>query len=119
MTSPTPQVRWFEVVVRKSSESNMHYDEEKAVSDRQTGDRVFPATDSITGASPIDDFKEEWYSQHLIAMGEPLLPDGANEVYRFLWLRTFHNPIMIRLTYDPKGCDLIAKRLDGAGGNRC
>jgi hypothetical protein len=82
----------------------------------QTGDRLFPVTDSITEARPVYDFREQWYSKHLIAMGEPRLSGGPNEVYRFLWLRIFANPIVIRITCDPKGCDLIAKRLDGSGG---
>jgi hypothetical protein len=82
----------------------------------QTHDRVFPAMDSITGAPPVDTGRQEWYSKHLIAMGEALLPDRPNEVYRFLWLRTFANPIMIRVTCDARECDLIARRLDGSGG---
>ena len=82
----------------------------------QTGGRVFPERDSITGAPPLSDFDLQWYSKHLIAMGEPLLPDGPGEVYRFLWLRSFHEPIMTRITCDPQGCHLVGIRLDGNGG---
>jgi hypothetical protein len=82
----------------------------------QNQEHVFPSKDSITGAPPVDTFRQEWYSKHLIAMGETVLPDGPSEVYRFLWLRTFSNPIMIRLACDARGCDLTSKRLDGKGG---
>ena len=74
------------------------------------------AQEGDTKAKVVDDFREQWYSQYFMAMAEPLLADSPNEVYRFVWLRTFHNPIAVRITCDPRGCDLIAKRLDGSGG---
>jgi hypothetical protein len=45
----------------------------------QTQTDVFAATDTVTGAPPINDFKREWYSRHLIAMGESRLLEGPGQ----------------------------------------
>jgi hypothetical protein len=43
--------------------------------------------------------------------------DKRATAYRFLWLRTFHHPIALRVVIAPDGtADLIAKVSDGAGG---
>jgi hypothetical protein len=42
----------------------------------QTHTDMFSATDTVTGAAPLDDFNREWYSKHLVAMGESRLPEG-------------------------------------------
>src|SRR5690606_3456867 len=68
-----------------------------------------------------DTFNEDvsnWYSQHLYAMKEPLLFNGETkkEIYRFTWLRTFHNPIAIRIERINSQYYLYWKRLSGAGG---
>ncbi len=65
--------------------------------------------------------KIEWYSEHLGAMHEPsllnMVGNEENRVYRFLWLRSFHVPIAIRLTVDSSGAgSLTTKMLSGAGG---
>ena len=66
-------------------------------------------------------FIADWYGNHLAAMEEPSLLELAHNpeahVYRFLWLRTFHQPIAVRLMVEAgeKGM-LVSKRLDGAGG---
>jgi hypothetical protein len=70
----------------------------------------------MTGAPPLDAFRQEWYSKHLSAIGEPTLPGGPNEAYRFPWLRTFANPIMVWVKCYPGGCSLTARRLDSSGG---
>ena len=52
-------------------------------------------------------------------MGEPSLSCGApaaKEAYRFVWLRTFHRPIAVRLTHEGGGPRLVAVELTGAGG---
>jgi len=77
---------------------------------------LFPPTDSITGEPPLDHQRVMWYSTHLAAMGEATLPKGQRESYRFLWLRTFHHPIAVRISRTGSHCDLVAKQLDGAGG---
>jgi hypothetical protein len=57
----------------------------------------------------FNNFRARWYSKHLRAMTEPSLSEASRDktlvTYRFLWLRTFHQPIAIRL----------AIRLDGTG----
>lgn len=52
-------------------------------------------------------------------MEEPSLSCGPatdRETYRFTWLRTFHNPITVRVSRRHGAGELIAVVLDGAGG---
>ncbi len=64
------------------------------------------------------------YAAFLTAAGEPALYTGQGKValdgervVRFLWLRTFHPPIVIRITFrKDKPPRLVAKRLTGMGG---
>lgn len=46
-----------------------------------------------------DTFVVKWYSDVLFAMREPLLFNKKmnKEIYRFTWLRSFHNPIVITI----------------------
>ena len=63
---------------------------------------------------------EHWYPKYLEAMKEPSLyeqrTNNTIEQYRFLWLRTFHKPIAIRVRKDNAGITLRVVRLSGAGG---
>lgn len=71
----------------------------------------FPAT--------LGDFVSGWYSKHLAAMDEPSLLDLASRgetAMRFLWLRTFHEPIAVRMQRVDGGAHLVAMRLSGEGG---
>src|SRR5580704_15030869 len=56
----------------------------------------------FAGPSGLNDFKVRWYAKHLRAMREPSISAASKDeslvAYRFLWLRTFHHPIAIRLT---------------------
>lgn len=68
-----------------------------------------------------DDFKAEWYSAQLKALNEPslfaLTKVNDAESYRFLWLRTFHHPVAIRLDRQVDGTwTLTTKVGSGAGG---
>lgn len=65
-----------------------------------------------------DTFVVRWYSEHLFAMKEPLLfNENLNkEVYRFTWLRTFHNPVVVRIERMEDKYLLTWKLCDGAGG---
>jgi hypothetical protein len=70
-----------------------------------------------------DGFKSHWYSSQLRALQEPslfqLAKSPSAESYRFLWLRSFHHCVAIRL--DPKPDEtsvLTTKVADGAGGYR-
>jgi len=67
----------------------------------------------------LDGLRREWYSKHLHAMQEPSLSQGkarADVAYRFLWLRTFHRPISVRIEKSGSLVDLYAVELDGKGG---
>lgn len=73
--------------------------------------RYFP--DSV-----FDGFVVGWYTSHLSAMNEPSLFEMTRSreanVYRFLWLRSFHRPIALRL--EIADGTLTVKELSGAGG---
>jgi len=78
-------------------------------------------TDYFPAATLESHFKERWYSDQLRALGEPSLwrlsKTETTETYRFLWLRSFHHPISVRLDVhqDDTGT-LTAKATDGQGG---
>lgn len=65
-----------------------------------------------------DDFTVKWYSKHLAAMNEPSLLNKSNAIerYRFLWLRSFHHPVAVRLERLNDQKLLILKQLSGRGG---
>jgi len=60
------------------------------------------------------------YTQFLKALQEPSLLDEAKtgtEAYRFLWLRSFHNPIAVRLNMNKDGTSLLTVKVtSGRGG---
>lgn len=67
----------------------------------------------------LDQFVRCWYSWQLGAMEEPSLSHSTAtyEVsYRFLWLRTFHPPIAVRISLSGNQLQLTAVELSGAGG---
>jgi hypothetical protein len=66
----------------------------------------------------IDSFCLSWFSSFLYAMNEPLLFNKyfGKEIYRFTILRTFHNPIMLRLEKDLDSYCIYWKETDGKGG---
>lgn len=68
--------------------------------------------------SKVDSFHLIWYSNFLYAMQEPLLFNRqlGRTVYRFTWLRTFHNPVMVRIEKDTSGISLYWKVTNGQGG---
>jgi hypothetical protein len=69
-----------------------------------------------------DEFKNQWYSKHLKALREPSLweasqLDFTTEAYRFLYLRSFHHPISVRLVVaQDKTATLVSKETNGKGG---
>ena len=65
-----------------------------------------------------DTFVVNWYSKHLFALKEPLLFNILlkKETYRFTWLRTFNNPIAIRIEKNKNECRVFWKVSNGAGG---
>jgi hypothetical protein len=69
--------------------------------------------------SHSDEFIRKWYSEQLSALEEVSLYPAASgiEVYRFTWLRTFHNPMAFKVTVLESGAGaLTVKRANGAGG---
>jgi hypothetical protein len=70
-------------------------------------------------SSNIDEHIRDWYSKQLRALEEPSLysPKQDAEVYRFTWLRTFHNPMVFRfVVHDHGSGTLTVKRASGTGG---
>jgi len=86
--------------------------------------------DTIPAYFPLAFFKERntyvgsdtllvtWYSYQLYALKEPVLftLKSENEIYRFTWLRTFDNPIAIRMEKRADTYKLYWKVCSGAGG---
>jgi len=66
----------------------------------------------------LDSFLVAWYSRQLFALREPVISadKSENEIYRFTWLRTFHNPIAIRIEKHGDEYILYWKLSNGAGG---
>jgi hypothetical protein len=78
--------------------------------------RYFPA-----GALGDDaEFEEHWYSGQLAALREQPLCcgyKGSQTVVRFIWLRSFHHPVAIRLFQSGDGGWLLTTKVaSGAGG---
>ena len=73
---------------------------------------------SVLIKGEYDEFSIEWYSDHLYKMEEPLLFNRktANEIYRFTWLRSFDNPIAIRIENHNDAFWIYWKKLNGKGG---
>lgn len=68
-----------------------------------------------------DSFRSEWYSKHLKALEEPSLLQIAKrskaESYRFVWLRTFDHPVVVRVDIESSdSAELTTKVMSGAGG---
>ncbi|MGA2119249.1 MAG: hypothetical protein ABSH56_31415 [Bryobacteraceae bacterium] len=68
------------------------------------------------------DSRASWYSRHLKALHEPSLwelsRDPRAEAYRFLWLRSFHHPIVVRLVVRSSGSGWIHVGItNDKGGN--
>ncbi len=62
-------------------------------------------------------FTINWYSGHLKALEEPVLIDSSDtKVFRFIWLRTFNHPVVVRVENSNDSITLYWKESDGAGG---
>lgn len=83
--------------------------------------KVFDAANRKYFPNILSAFAQAWYANALLAMGEEslqTLPKPTIKfVFRFLWLRSFHHPITIRITkYGDGKTTLTAKELSGRGG---
>ncbi len=65
-----------------------------------------------------DSFHLIWYSRFLFAMNEPILFNHpfSKSIYRFTWLRTFDNPLAIRIEKENDKILLYIKVTSGEGG---
>ncbi len=90
------------------------------ISEIKAGKSGYFPKDTFSGSwENADAFVNDWYGKHLKAMGEKSLLNISNEnaeVYRFLWLRTFHHPIFVKVERGQNEVKLFTKELDGAGG---
>jgi len=82
--------------------------------------RYFPPG-SLDDSPRGDQFLYEWYSKQLKALDEPSLwtlsKTQKEQSYRFLWLRTFHHPVSVRIDVNGDGTSrLTTKIASGAGG---
>jgi hypothetical protein len=67
----------------------------------------------------IHALRDRWYVSQLLAMKElPLFPPAVDHalVYRLLFLPTFRQPSLVRLTETSGGWRAVCKRSDGRGG---
>jgi hypothetical protein len=85
------------------------------------GPELFPVGCFFPGDPKLDSFVVKWYAGQLSALKEPSLfeakQDSTIQSYRFLWLRTFHHPVAIRVRIYPDGTGtLFTKVAGGAGG---
>ena len=69
----------------------------------------------------VDEIEADWYPKHWRAAEEPslYLASRASKArsLRFTWLRTFENPVIVRIDAVSSGrMRLTAKQLSGAGG---
>jgi len=84
------------------------------------GDYYFPKGSLDPTRAKIDGITRDWYSKYLRAMLEPSLSCGGRTdgfAYRFLWLRSFHHPIAVRIEKNGSSVALTAVELDGTGGH--
>lgn len=80
----------------------------------------FPA---VQNPPVLDEIEREWYSEPLVAAGEPSLVSSAEAApesalhLRFTWLRSFHPPVVVRVSATSADeMKMTAKLLSGAGG---
>ncbi len=72
---------------------------------------------SVTALHASDTSRIGWYGNALAAMGEPRLETNAGTpTLRFLWLRTFHRAMAVRLEQRSTGCLVVLTILNGRAG---
>lgn len=76
-------------------------------------------SNQLSSRADLDSFEVNWFSRHLAALGEPPmngLADARAEAYRFLWLRSFHRPVVVRVQSTVTGARVVTAITSGAGG---
>jgi hypothetical protein len=71
-------------------------------------------SDSLNIETGLDTFRLNWYSSALYCANEPILYNyyQGHDIYRFLWLRSFHRPVVFSLHKKGSEVWLITKELD-------
>jgi hypothetical protein len=98
---------------RPKTEFGINYLQNNALSDRNgiildSSQFFFPGIYMQDSASEyskgIDTFKLKWYSSNLFCFKEPILYNYylGYERFRFLWIRSFHRPVLITVSRDKK-----------------
>jgi hypothetical protein len=80
---------------------------------------IFADPSIVDNEKDGDGYHRNWYSEYLKSMKEPslIVPEfGQKCVIRFLWLRTFHCPIAVRIEKQGDSILLHATELTGKGG---
>jgi hypothetical protein len=83
-------------------------------------DYYFPEGALYPSQAKIDVLLRDWFSKYLRAMKEPSLSCGTRTegyVYRFLWLRSSHHPIAMRVEKTGSSVLFTAVESDGTGGH--
>ena len=92
---------------------------DSSISPKDSNTLYFPSSSSkLNSTDYLNKFNNKWYSRVLYTLNEPVIfqSNDSLEVFRFIWLRTFHNPICIRVNnYNSKRI-LTLKISGGAGG---
>lgn len=88
---------------------------------RAADEKFFPTGAFYQDNPKLDSFVAKWYSEQLTALEEPSLFEAKRDLtvqsYRFLWLRTFHHPVAVRVLIHPDGSGTVVTKIaDGAGG---
>lgn len=64
--------------------------------------------------APVCDFERGYLSRTLQSLREPDMQDAPDGSYRFLWVRAFDMPLVVRVVGPPTAATLIVKVLSGA-----
>jgi hypothetical protein len=108
---------WAALIIASSS---LVFPQERPSNAEIFSQQYFPAHTWHAEASK-DAFVVDWYSKHLTALQEPSLweisKSSKQQIYRFLWLRSFHAPIAVRLNINADGTAILTTKItNGKGG---
>jgi hypothetical protein len=81
--------------------------------------RYFPP-DSLASNPKIEKLIYDWYSKQFKAMKEPSLWElsrtQSSPSYRFIWLRSFHHPMVLRVDINADGSSLLTTKIGSGNG---
>jgi len=113
---------FFFVSCHMTKSENYNYSKDPKISNTQGVPKdsitfYFPTSirqDTGIVKTGIDTFMLNWFSSALYSAKEPILNNYylGHDIYRFLWLRSFHRPVVISLHKDGNKVWLTTKELD-------